>query len=143
MGWTHHWNRAVELNSERFATAVRDCKRLIEQTDVDIAGFEGIGESIFESEHIVFNGASPNTCEPFEIARVEFDRRGRDRTFGNCKTEHLPYDICVQSCLVILTHYLKGDIEVSSDGGRNDWNDAIELVHSHLGYGHEFQLNED
>ncbi len=79
MGYSNHWNRCTEFNKVAFANAVRDCCTMLPKLGIALAGFEGTGDAIFEPDHIVFNGLAPACCEPFEIARVQFDRRGRDR----------------------------------------------------------------
>jgi hypothetical protein len=142
MGLTHAWYRETELDEHAFAAAVEDCRMVVAKTDVPLAGFEGAGEPIFDSDHIVFNGQRPDECEPFEIARVEFDRRGRPEALGYCKTEGLPYDICVQASLVVLKHHLGSSIRVCSDVSDDAWRSAVELTQAALGYGEEFRLED-
>lgn len=138
MGLTHHWHRPTELPTEAFRAAVDDCRRLFEAAGVDLAGFDGTGTPLLTAERIVFNGAAPAACEPFEVAAVEFDRRGRQEFFGHCKTEHLPYDLCVRAALIVLHHHLQDAFRVSSDDG--EWKAAQEWVSSTLGYGSDFIL---
>lgn len=140
MGWTHTWQRATELDADGFKRAVADCRNALDATRIPLAGFDGTGNPVFEDEHIVFNGVSPASCEPFEIARIEFDRRGKPQAWGFCKTEHQPYDLCVQVALVILNHHLGSSIEIGSDGTVDDWSHAIDHVKKLLGYGAGFQL---
>ena len=140
MGWTHSWQRDIELDDTAFAAAVRDCQAALPVSGVELGGFEGMGCPILDPDHIVFNGGVSGSCEPFEIRRVEFDRRGRSRTWGFCKTEHLPYDLCVQMALIVLHHHLGSAIQVGSDGSIADWQQAIDLVQKELGYGADFQL---
>jgi hypothetical protein len=53
-----------------------------------------------------------------------------------CKTNYLPYDLCVQGCLIVLSHHLSVDhFRVSSDGTSRDWNDARDACQQILGYG--------
>lgn len=141
MGWSHHWTRPTELDREAFASAVRDIQAMHEAMVAKTAGFDGIGRPVLDEEHIVFNGCQPAHCEPFEIARVEFNRRGSGTVYSYCKTEHLPYDICVQAVLIILKHYLGDDLTVSSDGNDDAWQQARDLVSDALGYGHDFRLH--
>jgi hypothetical protein len=98
---------------------------------------------VFEDDHIAFNGQTPGACEPFEIARVEFDRRGRPQVWSFCKTERHAYDLCVKVALVILAHHLHGDFSVASDGGDEDWASAKRIVQERLGFGDEFSLRRD
>jgi len=142
MGWTHNWRRQTELPRDRFKAAVEQIKFVLERSSVELAGADGTGEPIFRSDQIVFNGCNGQGCEPFEIARQEFDRHGRKEVWSFCKTERMPYDICVQAALVILQHHLGTLLEVGSDGGDEDWRAAKELVKTHLGYGDDFRLQQ-
>lgn len=143
MGLTHHWHRPTELPIEAFRAAASDCRLLLEQHDADVGGFDGTGEAILDEDRIVFNGRAPKACEPFEIAAIEFDRRGRDVFYGHCKTEGLPYDLYVQACLIVVKHHLKDRFQVSSDAPTRDWREARELVQSTLGCGRDFSLDLD
>jgi hypothetical protein len=61
--------------------------------------------------------------------------------FHFCKTAYKPYDLAVQVCLVIAAHHLGDAILVSSDGSQEQWQDAIALCQSVLGYGGGFRLD--
>ena len=67
---------------------------------------------------------APAAVEPFEIHQTEFDRRGRQLVPSFCKTEHAPYDLCVQLALIVFKHPLGHTISVASDGKDTDWKDA-------------------
>lgn len=140
MSVTHYWRRSTELPEKPFARAVTDCEKLLGELGVALGGFDGTGQPIFDTDHIVFNGAHGQHGEAFEISRVEFDRRGRAEVRSFCKTEHLPYDMCVKVCLVILKHHLGDGITVTTDALDVDWADAIDAVHQSLGYGRGFSL---
>lgn len=142
MGMTHYWHRPTELPREHFVRAVNDCRTVLATLDVSLAGFDGTGTPIYNDERIVVNGRSPQHCEPFEVARVEFDRRGRDVVRSFCKTESLPYNVCVQAALIVLKHHMPGLIHVSSDVGLHDWSRAVEVVIGAVGYGEDFRLDE-
>lgn len=60
--------------------------------------------------------------ETFSVPRV-FQRRDPPETaqegwlLNFCKTNYRPYDLCVQGCLIVLSHHLgNGHFRVSSDG---------------------------
>ena len=143
MGWTHNWRRGTELPLAIFATAVRDCQKAFACTGVSLAGFDGTGEPVLKEEVIVFNGKDRADCEPFEIHQTECDRPGRAVFWSFCKTEHQPYDLCVQVALVILKHNLGEAITVGSDGKDDDWAGARQLCQDKLGYGENFQLHTE
>lgn len=141
MSVTHYWYRPTELPADLFAAAVADCRVCLAATAIPLGGFEGKGDPVFNDEHIVVNGVAGVDAEPFEIRRIEFDRRGRAEVFSYCKTEGLPYDICVRAALIILKNHLGDLIKVSSD--KPDWRDAIALVQQHMRYGATFSLERE
>lgn len=140
MGMTHYWKRPTELPIEPFLAAVGDWHRVREAAGIALGGLDGAGAALSDSDHIVFNGVAPNCCEPFEIARVEFDRRGRSTVTSYCKTNGLAYDVIVRTTLIIFQHHMPEYISVTSDSDDDEWLDARRLVGSILGYGGSFRL---
>lgn len=127
MGYTHSWLRPRQLASDRFAAAAQDCRRICEASGVQLRGIEGRTDPIFEEFIVAFDGG----CEPFVVQCVSDGRspeRPRPNNSGThrgfCKTEHLPYDICVQGCLIAFNHFFGDDFSVSSDGTSSDWDAA-------------------
>lgn len=98
---------------------------------------------IVREDRVVFNGRAPLACEPLEIAAVEFDRRGRPEVRSFCKTDLLPYDLCVKAVLIVFQHHLQSHLVVTSDQKGNDWSVAREVVQSVLGYGQAFCLENE
>jgi hypothetical protein len=140
MGMTHAWERPTELPTTEFKTAVADIRDVLSQIPVKIGGFDGQGDPIFVDDHLLFNGARPGSCEPFEARRVEFDRRGRGRFWCSCKTELLPYDLSVRIALIILKQHLRQEIRVSSDDTVAGWQKAKDLCQKLCGFGSDFSL---
>lgn len=68
-------------------------------------------------------------------------RKG-DTGFNFCKTAYRPYDFAVCVALIIMKHYFKDAIRVSSDGEMVHWQDTIDFVKHYFGYGHDFKLEE-
>ncbi len=116
---------------------------MLRAVGVDLAGFDGTGHPIFQRDRIVFNGRAPAACEPFEVAVVEFDRRGCDEVRSYCKTAGMPYDLCVRSALIVLNARLGDSFRVSSDVPENEWEAARRLVVEVLGCGESFRLSRD
>lgn len=143
MGWTHYWKRESELPAEAFRKASKDCKTVLTGIDVPLAGPQSEGEPVFAPDAIMFNGIRGQCCEAFSIRLSEQPRRPNQSVFSYCKTEKLPYDLCVKVALVILKHYLGEHIRVMSDGKKEDWLDAIQMCMSGLGYGIEFMLSSN
>ncbi len=141
MGLTHSWTRPTELPVDKFATAIRDVRRVLAHIDVPLAGFEGGGKPIFTDDAIVFNGVGGAGCEPFEIHQTEFDRRGRPAKFSFCKTEGLPYDLAVKAALIVLKARLGEVIRILSDEPDESWTCARQLVKQQVGCGSDFKLD--
>lgn len=123
--------------------AVKDCKQVCDESGIALQGIEGQAKPTFESFLVAFGGG----CEPFVVQCVCGNRGPErpsysqpDRCRGFCKTEHLPYDICVQACLIVLNHNLGDAFQVGSDGNEVDWDGARELCQKTLGYGLDFRL---
>jgi hypothetical protein len=52
------------------------------------------------------------------------------------KTSYRPYDLCVQGCLMVLSHHLDNTrFRVRSDGTTEKWNQARHACQHVLGYG--------
>ena len=133
MGWTHYWEREKELPANEFKRAVSDCKKIIELLDISLAGPDGSGQPVFANDEIVFNGVASSNCEPFVFRRMQPPRPGRNIVLEYCKTEHLPYDLAVQCCLVILKYRLNDLIMITSDGSEEDWSQAKQVCSDSIG----------
>ena len=101
--------------------------KVIGLLDISLAGADGNGPPVFTDEEVVFNGIEGANCEPFVFRRTQPPRPERDVVFEYCKTEHLPYDLAVQCCLVVFYHYFEGLIEISTDGSDDDWQEAFDI----------------
>ena len=79
--------------------------------------------------------------ETFAVDRVRPARYQPEQSnggwwFGCCKTNYRPYDLCVQGCLIVLSHHLTtAKFRVDSDGDSQDWNDARDACQHILGFG--------
>ncbi len=143
MARTHYWRRPEQLDAEAFAKASADCKLLLAGVDAPLSGMQCEGEPVFTADEIIFGGITGYACEPFIIRISEQPRHPGRPLLSYCKTENLPYDLCVKCALIILKHRLGGDISVMSDAEDDDWNDAKHLCLSCLGCGADFTLDTD
>lgn len=141
MGLTHSWRRPTELPAAAFEAAVADVRKVLEQAGMALGGFDGTGSPIFESNHIVFNGANGASCEPFEIRQIEFDRRGRCNATSFCKTQGLPYDLAVKAALIVLKTHLGPEFKVMSDEKAEQWEPACAMVLRSLSLKTKFELD--
>jgi len=144
LGWTHYWEREIEVPEENLASAARDCRTVFDSAAIDIAGGGGTGEPMLTPDVLLFNGRGAFGCEDFVFPRIQVPRRERPsgKVLGYCKTEHLPYDLCVQLTLIVLKHHLGNLLKVASDISDDGWQKARGICQKHLGYGAEFILEE-
>ena len=140
MGLTHYWEREIELPIDLMGKAAEDCNTLFGNIEMGLAGSGGKGEPVLNSEMIVFNGADDSACEDFSFPRTHIPRRARNKSLGYCKTEYMPYDLCVQTALIILKHHLGEMVTVASDASDEDWKKAKDVCQENLGYGSDFEL---
>jgi hypothetical protein len=61
--------------------------------------------------------------------------------FALCNASDSPYDLAVQTCLVIRVHHLGNAIHVGDDGSLAARQEASALCREVFGYGSEFRLN--
>ena len=142
MGYTNYWERNSELPAEAFAAAVKDLKKLLKNIGIPLGGRDGTGRPILTADEIAFNGKGPDCYETISIERIVGGGEGQPRVFEFCKTNQRPYDICVQTALIVLKHHLGEAIVVSSDGEESDWANARAACQRGLGYGGEFRLEK-
>ena len=136
MGYTHSWRRARELDRGKFAAAVADCQKvvkLVAARGVALAGWDGEGTPDIEPAVIAFNGRGGEAYESFAIGCISDARdlpgmRPAGMVFEFCKTAHMPYDVAVVACLVVLKYHLGDAILVTSNGDISAWQDGIEIA---------------
>jgi hypothetical protein len=142
MGWTHYWQREITLPTDKFEVVLHDFQVVLANLDIKLSGADGLGDPVLSEREIIFNGIAGQNCEPFIIKSFEPSRRSPAGTFSYCKTEKMPYDICVQLILIILKQHFGDGIVISSDGSEDDWKQAKDLCQKILQYGIEFKLKE-
>ena len=141
MGCTHYWEREQYLSEVLFQTVIGELQKIFADIDAALAGREGEGTPYLSLDEIVFNGVRGQHCEDFKIRRVGFPREGGTKIYSFCKTEKMPYDLCVKITLIILKHYFEESLQVTSDAKDGDWQDARDRSQRCLGYGNEFLLD--
>lgn len=128
MGYTIYWLRPAKLPADPFAAAVDDFRQMLPLLNVALAGPHGKGSPVLDSERLAFNGQSPRCCESFDFRREESDRHNDGVVRSFCKTQRLPYDLCVKVALLFLRRHLGELLTLSSDGEDAEWHDARRLV---------------
>jgi hypothetical protein len=115
----------------------------------------GVGSSVDAVEGSYFgmgtllkHRACDGNCsyESFRLARScdEIEKVHDGRYSDSCKTGFRPYDLAVQSVLLIAKHHLKDRIKVWSGGSDFQWNDARLLCYVHLDYSlNQYRVDRD
>ena len=135
MGYTHYWEVKNKIPQDKFDAIGDDLKQVIKACNDDgikICG--GMGE--IENDVISFNGDGDNGHETCYMTKDKKD-------FAFCKTARKPYDIAVTAFLIICKHYLGDDIEVTSDGDNEAFDDARIFCDKILGYGIDFVSDDE
>src|SRR5262245_47480611 len=146
MGYTHYWYRPLDLPRDKWGAFLTDWIRVYDELifrGIVIGGAaERPEDPPFMNRWLVaFNGVPP--CEDFRLERTyEFPQRMKEdgRGFSFCKTERLPYDLAVTSCLLVAKRHFGDALAVLSDGQDRDWEAARELCDSVLRYGRTFHI---
>jgi len=134
MGYTHYWYRTNKEHSQekwdKFTTDFREVMDNIPD-DVDLA--DGGGEVpdgwVINKEEICFNGLRERSHETFRVERLPHRSRGdRGNVFSFCKTAHKEYDIMVVACLILYKYHFGAEVQISSDGDWDEWEDGLALV---------------
>jgi hypothetical protein len=146
MGYTNYCYRVLEFDRKKYRAAVSDLKKILPETAVDLASFDGTGEPTVDGNDVRFNGRSPQDCESFSMPRV-FAERPHPRKlpgFTFSKTHHLPYDLAVKVSLLVFKRHFAEDVEIVSDDEDllAGWKQAIELAHRVLGYPTAWSVEE-
>ena len=120
----------------------------IDETEIS---FNGIGQLSHEQFHI-YQRMPPDVFErqeefakrfavPPGVGATAADRvREKGGTtilhpyFEFTKTARKPYDIVVQCCLILAKKHFGKEIAISSDGAKDDWTDAINIIEKNFGY---------
>jgi len=130
MGYTHYW-RPKKADDKTWNEFVAVCKKLHKKLPDSIVIADGFGEGSptfggilnkdiprLNSPTIDFNGSEARG-EAYETFRIIQN----DDEWQFCKTARKPYDLLVCACLIAAKEIL--GYEVTSDGDREDWEEAI------------------
>lgn len=131
MGYTHYWEINLEKDdwnkfiSEYAIPILQDHCNIICDEYNFTKHIENANEVLeLESDGkctgIRFNGVDPNDFETFLLKND-----GKD---GFCKTNKMPYDNVVTSLLLVLYLRFNADVDIGTDGYKDDWEYAIGYI---------------
>lgn len=143
MGYTHYWTFKKQLGQTsktelRYQKAIKKCNLVIQSYNNDLKKIDskhpdrlsGFSAHVKKGSYggLFINGTEDLSHEDFTIREHFSQNFGFQKGFNFCKTAQKPYDIAVVACLIILQHYLKDAIEVSSDGDATDWFPGLKIA---------------
>lgn len=140
MGYTHYYQRSLDSNDPELYDKVRkgfiELVKMAELNGITVADAFGekAGAWQADGERIAFNGLGEESCETFSFYQIVPPQphwRENEKTyFDFTKTNYRPYDALVCATLILIKDVYGSQIEVSSDGGWEDWADGYELYFS-------------
>jgi hypothetical protein len=131
MGYTHYWRfhkEKLDLENLRgtFKIVSEEVKRLHDclSDKIVICGGLGTGTPIINESEVWFNG-DEEKGEDHETFCIEWKGEGG---FSFCKTARKPYDLLVCASLLSFHNHFPRDVfQLSSDGGAEDWQEAVDF----------------
>jgi hypothetical protein len=143
MGYTHYYSRTLDSNDPELYDKVRKgFIELVKQAELNgITVADAFGEKAgawqADGERISFNGLGEESCETFSFSQIvpkQPDWRENEKTyFDFTKTNYRAYDALVCATLILIKDVYGSQVEVSSDGGWEDWAEGVALYNSVFG----------
>ena len=120
MGYTHYYEANRPLDGDERRNLGDAIERIVETTDVPLAGWDGTGEVKFSGQGVTLNGVDDDGHETFTFPVGE--------NFNFCKTAYKPYDEVVTAILIAADTLCPGAFRISSDGNAEEWSPGLELA---------------
>ena len=117
----HYWSRKTVVSKAIWSRIVRDINSLMAQF-----GKQWELGDVSCSDSLIYISAKDESLSPFVMSRVLRIPDRQNVIF--VPTSRTPFGNAVKAVLVILKHYLKGDIIISSDYFTYEWQEEIDLV---------------
>lgn len=130
MGYTHYWEHNpmfVLIKHKNYVQTLRDMAKIVKACGLLLAGFDGTGEPELSDTLVRFNGLLDDAHETFMFSSAAL-QKSYTKGFMFCKTACKPYDVAVVACLAVAAELLGDWLEVSSDGGPEDWEAGVKLA---------------
>lgn len=142
MGYTHYYRTPKTLGTAKEFKAFTDDAKVIfalaAEKGIKLGnglGYVGTKPKVTASK-VWFNGVDADSHETLAIDRVyeekDWSTAENGLYFNFCKTARKPYDVvCVAILLLLQRHF--PSVQLSSDGGENEWSDGQALLKEALG----------
>ena len=142
MGYTHYISRSTRnLDPDTFKSFAAAASKVLSHPsikDLVSCDFDSTNiPPIVTPDLVRFNGKGDLGHETFSLRRDDW------RDFDFCKTAAKPYDKAVVAVLVLAHHYFPNDLEISSDGGPEDWQPGLGLAEEAVGFKVKLPLDNE
>jgi hypothetical protein len=137
-GYTHYYTWHQEPDAVSMRECIGEMRLLVEARRAMLAGLEGEGAPLIESESLIFNGIGDDSHEPFVFPGTIVRTPPVPQLlpgFNICKTAAKPYDEVVTACLIAARdHFPISVLAIGSDGSWSggDWRQGASLYSSVL-----------
>lgn len=105
---------------------IDEVTRLMDESGVPLASMDGTDSPEFRSASFSFNGVGEDMYESFVF-------KNEPTEFTFCKTARKPYDAVVCAVLILVKKWFNGDIEISSDGKWEEWQEGRDMFQRTFG----------
>ena len=122
MGYTHYFEKKNGLKNSKFLDFIGDLRKVLKDTEGVLQFEYDEAKPIQVSvKGVRFNGIGDDGHETFLLTPTASD-------FDFCKTACKPYDKYVVASLALAKYHFGEDIQVSSDGEAEDWEEGLALL---------------
>jgi hypothetical protein len=146
MGYTHYAYMTPIQASDKWAKLTTAVNKVITGSNLIQREWDDNRPPEIGFDNIRFNGIGDDGHETLYLERegkaqeyLTEDSKGKRFMF--CKTAMKPYDKFVTAVLFLAKVHLGEDIEISSDGDVEDWQEGIQLVNEKLGKNYQMLDN--
>ena len=140
MGYTHYWETTPELDQDIWFNFAQDFVKVLPHFYKKLDS-ETEDKFHINGSELYMNGIGEEAHETFYLQRVSIPRKDKTKVFSFCKTAKKEYDIAVCCALLIAKKHFGTEINVSSDGSDEEWQQAKDLCQDILKYGKLFDIS--
>jgi hypothetical protein len=102
-----------------------------EDAPILITGCQRYKKPHFSKDLVWFNGGGKFGVEDLDHETCVIHRNPPEGHMEFCKTQRKPYDLFVKAVLILFKAQFP-HVEISSDGDDDEWEEAMELVKTHI-----------
>lgn len=128
MGYTHYFPQKKSFTDEQWGKVMEGTNKILafcHERGIALKWeYTSSKDPEVSEDRVRFNGFGDEGHETFLVPKVKAE------SFNFCKTAYKPYDLAVCMTLLLMKDVAPGVLDVSSDGGDEDWKEANEAYKS-------------